>query len=141
MDLYPLLVFVAPIPSLAVAAVAYRSIYPRERLEEAIAIVKEYQELRAMGRSKRILRRLRSLEPSYRHARGVLLRASLVKMLFILSMYMATSLTLAARYAFPSPARIPLITIEHGGTPYIHALFIHFLGYLYALVLFRDTLL
>ncbi len=141
MDPYPLLVFLAPLPALAVAALAYRSIYPRHRIEEALRIAREYQELKAQGRSKRVLKKLRSMEPLYRDARGLLFRSLIVKMLLVASIYTATSMSMAARYAFPSPAKIPLLTLTHSGSPYMHALVLHFLGYLYALILMRDTLL
>jgi hypothetical protein len=139
-DLYPLAVFLAPIPSLAVAAIAYRSIYPRARIEEALRVVREYQQLRG-SRSKRALKKMRSMEPLYREARSLLLKATLLKMLLVASVYTATSLSMAARYAFPAPARIPILTLTHEGQPFMHALVLHFLGYIYALVLLRDTLL
>jgi len=139
-DLYPLVVFLAPIPSLAVAAMAYRSMYSRARIEEALRVVREYQQL-GSSRSKRALKKMRSMEPLYREARGLLLRATLVKMLLVASVYTATSLSMAARYAFPAPAGIPILTLTSGGQPYMHAMVLHFLGYIYALILLRDTLL
>jgi len=140
LDLYPLMVFLVPLPALAVAAMAYRSIYSRHRIEEALRLVREYQQLRG-SRSKRALKKMRSMEPLYRESRSLLLKATLVKMVLVASIYTATSLSIASRYAFPAPARIPLLTMTHGGQPYMHAMILHFLGYLYALILLRDTLL
>ena len=142
MNPYPILVFLAPLPLLGVAAALYRSLYPEARIREAIETVREYRELRAEAArgSKRAAKRARSLEPAFRAARGLLLRATLVKVVLVSLAYVASSLSVA-RIAYPAPAEVPVITISHAGEPYIPAILVHFAGYIYGLVLLRDTLL
>jgi len=139
---HPLLVFLAPVPLLALAALAYRSLYPLETVREALERVRAYRELEAQASrgTKRALKRLRAMEAEYRRARGLLLRAMLVKTLLVTAVYVASSLSVV-RYAYPAPASLPLVTIAEAGAPYIPAIIVHFAGYVYALVLLRDTLL
>ena len=142
MNPHPLLVFLAPVPLLALAALAYRSLYPLEAVREALERVRAYRELEAQASrgTKRALKRLRAMEAEYRRARGLLLRAMLVKTLLVTAVYVASSLSVV-RYAYPAPASLPLVTIAEAGAPYIPAIIVHFAGYVYALVLLRDTLL
>jgi hypothetical protein len=142
LNVYPLLAFLAPLPLLAAAAALYRSLYPRRLVEEALRTVREYRGLRAEAArgSKRAAKRARALEQAFRAARGLLLRATLVKVVLVSVTYIASSLSLA-RLAYPAPVEIPLVTVVEGGVPYMPAVIIHFAGYLYGLVLLRDTLL
>jgi hypothetical protein len=141
-SLIPLWIFFFPVLAVATAAYIYRRAFPYDLVKEAIEIANEYRNLERSAKDKRTQRRLRSLRPKYLKARRVLRAAILTKFVLLTAFYIATS-TVVIRYplSFPAPAWIPFLTLNVKDELVINPLLLHLLGYLYALIAFRDALL
>jgi hypothetical protein len=142
LNVAPLWTFFVPILAVATAAYIYRRMFPYEVVKESIRVVSEYKSLEREAKDKRAQKRLRSLRPRYQRARRILRTTTIVKFVLLMAFYIATSMTLIRYHIFfPAPAWIPLLTVEVNGHLVINPLLLHLLGYLYALIAFREALL
>lgn len=146
MPVIAIMAFPLALLMLYLAIRAYRSIYPLERVLGAMEVVAEYRSISsARRRSKRLERRLKSLEPDYRRARGLLFRTLIVKFLLLSAAYVSVGLMLTLLQPLvASPYYIPLVTerveIEGAVVEVIPILYIHFFAFMYAVLLYRNML-
>ncbi|MEN2999255.1 MAG: hypothetical protein ABDH61_01585 [Acidilobaceae archaeon] len=142
MDIAPALVMIASILSLYLSGLAYRFLFPYEETRRALEVATEYRSLSEYLRSKRGLRKLRSIGPEYKRARSLLLRGLMAKFVLITIAYV--SVAFLSILAFPIakvPFYIPLIVVEYEGSLYMPMLYINFFSFIYAMLLFRELIL
>ncbi|MCS7107280.1 MAG: hypothetical protein NZ902_04155 [Acidilobaceae archaeon] len=142
MDIAPALVMIASILSLYLSGLAYRFLFPYEETKRALELATEYRSLSEFIRSKRGLRKLRSIGPEYKKARSFLLRGLLAKFIMITIAYVGVALL--STLAFPVakvPFYIPFIVVEYEGSFYMPMLYINFFSFIYAMLLFRELIL
>jgi hypothetical protein len=147
----PLIAIVVSITSLYIAVSLYRALYPYEDVRRALEIASEYRSLTAYIRSKRVARKAKSREPEYRRARSLILRTILVKFLLITLSYVSVALALTAIMpVVETPYYIPLITFKFEDCPVggvrgecilMPMLYLHFITFIYAMLLFRELML
>ncbi len=151
MNLVPLLAILVSIASLYIAVSVYRTLYPYEDVKRALEIASEYRSLTAYIRSKRAARKAKSREPEYRRARSLILRTTLVKFILITLSYVSVALALTAIMpVVETPYYIPLVTFRFDDCPIegvggecvlMPMLYLHFLTFIYAMLLFRELML
>lgn len=143
LTLLPLITIILPFIFVYSSAAIYRSVYPEDRIREAINVVANYKMLKAEAeKSKRKRKKLLSMESSYRAARGTLLRATLLKTLLLMISYVAGSLMLMSLIpGLASPYYIPGLVIVEGGTCVIASIIVYFLAYLLFYAAYRDNFL
>lgn len=142
MDPAPALVVLASVLSLYVSGLAYRMLFPYEEAKKALEVASEYRSLSDYIRSKRGIRRMRSMGPEYKKARAFLMRGLLVKFVLITLAYVSVALTSSLLFPVVEvPFYIPLIVVEHEGSLYMPMLYINFFSFLYSMLLFRELLL
>ncbi|MCE4627807.1 MAG: hypothetical protein F7C34_01470 [Desulfurococcales archaeon] len=141
--LLPLVTVILPFLFVYSSAAIYRSVYPENRIREAINIVADYRRLKAEAeKSKRKRKKLLAVEPTYRSARSTLLRATLLKTLLLMISYVAGSLMLMSLIpGLASPYYIPGIVITEGSTCVIASIIVYFLAYLLFYAAYRDNFL
>jgi hypothetical protein len=142
--LAPLFIIIIPFLFVYSAASLYRSIYPADTIKRALETVAEYRTVKLEAeRSKRKLKKVRQMEPQYKRAKRILLRASLVKSVILLVTYLLGSFLFL--YTMPvllSPYYIPVLTaITDTGSCVIYTFIIYFLSYILFFLLFRDSFL
>lgn len=137
-----LVAFFAPLLVLGAVAYTYRRIFPKSLIEEQLNLIGEYKALERRGRGKRAVKKLRSLEPRYKRARRILLFSNLFKFMMVILAYMATSLYIVVSVPpEPAPAYIPVLTVETTEGLVVNPLTVHFMGYMYAIIVFREAFL
>ena len=140
--LAPLWTFFVPLLAVATVAYIYRRMFPYEVIKEAMKIAGEYRGLEKEGKDKRTQKRLRSLRPKYLRARRILRSSIITKFILLTLFYIATSMALVrSGVLYPAPAWIPLLSTIVKGHLITNPLVLHLLGYLYALIAFRDFLM
>ncbi len=141
-SLIPIWTFFVPILAVATVAYIYRRMYPSDIVKESLKVVSEYRDLEKKAKDKRTQRRLRTLRPRYLRARRILRLTMISKFILLTTFYLATSLVVLRYHIFyPAPAWIPLLTLKIKGQLYVNPLVLHLLGYVYALIAFREALL
>lgn len=150
MNIIPLLVVLASIASLYLAIAAYRALYPYDVVKRALEVASEYRSITAYLRSKRALRKARSMEPEYRRARSLILKTIIVKFILITLSYVSVALLLTTLMPMVEvPYHIPLVTFEFRECPLdttrsctlMPTLYLHFFAFIYAMLLFRELML
>ncbi|MEB3806426.1 MAG: hypothetical protein GSR73_02810 [Desulfurococcales archaeon] len=143
MNPYPLLILIIPLVLALSTATLYRSIYPYERVKAAVDKMAEYRALRKQAASsKRLMKKLRSIEPEYRRAKRIVTRSIILKMVLLLVAYMLGSLLVLLYIpAIPAPFNLPPLTMEGNGAYYVFSPILYFLVYILVFLVFRDTFL
>lgn len=140
--LAPLWTFFVPLLAVATVAYIYRHMFPYDIVRNAIKIAGEYREIEKEAKDKRAQKRLKSLRPKYIRARKILRSSMITKFVLLTLFYIATSMALIkSSVLYPAPAWIPLLSTIAKGYLVTNPLVLHLLGYLYALIAFRDALL
>jgi uncharacterized membrane protein (DUF106 family) len=126
-------------------AVLFSRIFVREDdVKKAIEIINEYRQAIDEASSRpRLKKKLRSMYRDYKRARNFLLMSSLKKMILLIIAYSISSIIVIVTVGttVASPIVIPGATIVSNGMYYVPSVLVHFLGYIYALVLFRKDLI
>ena len=143
MFLAPLSAFVMPIILLYAVLYVYRLVYPYEKVREALEVLAEYRVLSRMG-GKRYAKRARQLAPRARAARRLLAKALALKMALVAAAFTSSMMLVFRVPVAPSPYALPPIAaVAHGPEGDVAVAYlpmIHFLGYIYALLLYRDAM-
>ena len=141
---YPLASFLLAVLAVYATARIYRSLYPYERVRGAMEVIARYRITSRMP-GKRAAKKARAMAPLAREARGLLLRAFLVKTVLLTSVFLATMLIVWRVPVAFSPFELPPVsaTVEtpEGPVTVAYIPVIHLMGYIYAVLLFRDYLL
>ena len=96
---------------------------------------------RLQGGDKRVERRRRKLMPKFEEARRRLSRASLVRLLIILPLYIATAyVSIATPIVFPTPCCIEVLAVKVKGICIVTAPIYVALAYIALLPLVQDSL-
>jgi len=141
-DPWPLAVIAIPLVMVVSALAIYRSIYPVDKIKEALETIAEYRVLKSQARAKKDIKKLRALEPRYRRARSLITRALLVKMFLLLSGYIAGSIILFVTVpVIEAPFHLPPLTIPAEGSYYMLSVTAYFLVYVVLFLVFRDSFL
>ncbi len=139
----PLLILILPFLIIYSAASIYRSIYPFEVVRKALDTVAEYRLLKReaqVKKTKRIAKKLAAMEPEYKRARSIILRSTGVKLLLLISGYMAGSIIfLVVAPLLPSPYNIPILSFTHQGNIYTPAFLLYFIMFISYYLVFRDS--
>jgi hypothetical protein len=139
----PLLILVLPLLIIYSAASIYRSIYPFETIRRALDVVAEYRILKReaqIKKTKRIAKKLAAMESDYKRARSLILRSTGVKLLLLISGYMAGSVFfLIVSPLLPSPYNIPILSFTHEGAIYTPGFLLYFLMFIAYYLVFRDS--
>jgi uncharacterized membrane protein (DUF106 family) len=138
------IVFLTAIIFAWIAVLFSRLLVKEQSIEEAMKIIKEYREAVEESSSRpRLKKKLRTLYKEYKKARNFLLFSSLKKMILLIIAYSVSSIVILVTIGTTviSPVYVPGMTIIHEGLYYVPSVFVHFLGYIYALVLFRKDLI
>ena len=139
-----LVVFLTAIIFAWIAVLFSRVFVKEEDVKKAIEIVNEYREAVNEASSRpRLKKKLRAMYRDYKRARNFLLISSLKKMILLIIAYSISSIIIIITVGttVASPVVVPGATIESNGMYYVPSVFVHFLGYIYALVLFRKDLI
>ncbi|MCE4605876.1 MAG: hypothetical protein F7B59_00890 [Desulfurococcales archaeon] len=139
-----LIVFLTALIFAWIAVLFSRLIVKESDVEQALNTITEYRKTAEEASSRpRLKKRLRILYKEYKKARNYLLFSSLKKMILLIIAYSISSLVILATIGTTiiSPVYVPGLTIINNGLYYIPSVFVHFLGYIYALVLFRKDLI
>ncbi|MEB3757934.1 MAG: hypothetical protein GSR75_03250 [Desulfurococcales archaeon] len=139
-----LVVFLTAIVFAWIAVLFSRVFVKEEDVKRAIEIVNEYREAVNEAASRpRLKKKLRAMYRDYKRARNFLLMSSLKKMILLIIAYSVSSIIIIITVGttVASPVVIPGATIVSNGMYYVPSVFVHFLGYIYALVLFRKDLI
>lgn len=136
------IIALTPVLLVFTTAYIYRSFFPKALVKRAIDIVAEYRMLESRARSKREIKKLRSLRPDYLRARRYLLKSVMTNFLLLTLFYIAGGLTIVSSYpVISTPIGIPFITVATDeGILLMPTLLIYFFMFLYAAMLFRDML-
>ncbi len=126
-------------------AVLFSKLLVRESdVEQALNKIAEYRRTAEEATSRpRLKKKLRILYGEYKKARNYLLFSSLKKMVLLIIAYSISSIVILVTIGttIVSPVYVPGLTIISKGLYYVPSVFVHFLGYIYALVLFRKDLI
>ncbi len=127
-----------------IAILFSRSFIREADIEQALNTISEYRKTVEEAASRpRVKKKLRILYKEYKKARNFLLFSSLKKMVLLIIAYSISSMIIMVTIGttIMSPIYVPGITIISNGLYYVPSVFVHFLGYIYAFVLFRKDLI
>ncbi|MEM0365687.1 MAG: hypothetical protein QXO93_01700 [Acidilobaceae archaeon] len=142
MDPLPLIAVLLSISALYTAGFIYRLIYPYEDVRRALEVASEYRSISAYIRSKRAVRKLKSIEPEYRRARGLIIKSIFIKFMLITLLYITTAFMIVIlKPIVEVPFYIPLIVIQYEGSYYMPMLYLYFISFIYGMLLFRELLM
>ncbi len=141
---YPLATFILAILAVYATAKLYRSLYPYDRVREAMEVIARYRITSRMP-GKRAAKRARAMAPLARDARRLILKALLAKTLLMTSVFIATMIIVwrvpVAFSPFDLPPVAASVETEEGVVAVAYTPIIHLMGYIYGVLLFRDYLL
>jgi len=143
LDLQPIapLVFASIFSYLA--AKVYRRMVPYPIVRAAVDFIAEYRVMERTAKSKRDIKKLKSMEPDYRKARRIILRSTIVKFVVLTSLYITGGIATALTAPFiESPFSFPLFTIHTDDDRLlIQSFFLYFIVFIYISLVFREHLL
>ena len=137
----PLAALLFSVSTVYIAARVYQRFYPYRVVEAALEVVARYRELEEEARSgsKRAAKKLRLMEPEYGRARRLLFRSFIFKFALLMLTYtLAGALVLAVVPYAVVPFHLPPFTVIVEGSPVMPGYYLHFLGFLYGALLFRE---
>ncbi|MEB3779935.1 MAG: hypothetical protein GSR85_06875 [Desulfurococcales archaeon] len=143
MDIYPLAPLIFAVFFAYLAAKVYRKMIPYDAVKTAVDFIAQYRVLERTAKSKRDIKKLRTMEPEYKKARRVILRTTIVKFVVLTSMYISGGIATAlVAPLIESPFYFPLFTLPtEDGRLLMQSFFIYFMIFIYVSLVYREYLL
>jgi len=138
-----LLIIILPFLIVYSAAGIYRSIYPKEQVLEALGFIAEYRALKSelrVRKTKRLAKKLAAMESEYKKNRSIVLKATLTKMILLVTGYLAGSILVLVVSPFLPPVYdLPPITVVVEGHLVIAGFMLFFLMYIVYYAMLREN--
>ncbi|MEB3825559.1 MAG: hypothetical protein LRS47_02690 [Desulfurococcales archaeon] len=139
-----LIVFITAIIFSWIAVLTSKALVNEEAVRRALEIIEEYRRMLSESASRpRLRKKLRAMEAQYKKARKLVLFNSMKRMAVLVLAYSVSSVLVMVSVgtSIISPIYIPGITLNVNNAYYVPTVLVHFLGYIYALLLFRRELI